>query len=472
MKHSIKVIQGLSLLFLCWIILYSCQKEIKNEPVAREEISSSSPRTHGHLQQTNTFSSEVVKRWLQVQVSMLFNPASKTPAVPLYGLNVNRWMAYCGVALYESVVGGMPAYQSLNGQLNQMPEMPKTEPGKAYHWPTCANTALAEVTRKLFGLHYNSVTGDALEQELNTLYQSEIDNPATFERSVNFGKAVAKKIVEWAATDRPWLTWPAYQFPTYQLGDWRVATPPANGVAYWGFTRTIVPGSIDNVASPKMQYSESLSSQYYMNMKEVYDVSNSLTFPQRLQAWYYDDPASLLPTGASYYGVLKQVIEQLKPALDIAALTYAKAGMSLMDATIGSFKAKFTYLTERPFQFIQRVINPAWVSLIPTPGHPDHPSNHAVFSSSFAHALTTIYGDNVVFSNNIYEGVMKDIGGGYGLQNLGTRHYSSFYDMMNDISYSRLYGGIHTRYACEEGMKQGRKTAENIDNIVTFHTGQ
>jgi hypothetical protein len=36
----------------------------------------------------------------------------------------------------------MPAYQSLYGQLTDMPVMPITEPGKAYHWPTSANAAL------------------------------------------------------------------------------------------------------------------------------------------------------------------------------------------------------------------------------------------------------------------------------------------------------------------------------------------
>lgn len=29
-------------------------------------------------------------------------------------------------------------------------------------------------------------------------------------------------------------------------------------------------------------------------------------------------------------------------------------------------------------------------------------------------------------------------------------------------------GGIHTRYTCEDGMKQRRKTAENIDQMIKF----
>ena len=473
-----KILNLLLLLASTSIFLVSCQKEINREPVASEELSGRTAN-RGHLKQTKTFSSDVVQQWLAVQTAMLYN------STPAYGLKANRWMAYCGVALYEAVVPGMPAYQSLSDQLNEMPEMPKTEPGQAYHWPTCANVALATITEKIFGANYNGSTGNKLRDDLNNAFQSEIGNDATFTRSVEFGKQVAQKIFDWSLTDNS--GWPAVPYTySYQVGLWWPANVPADQVAtigsslaYWGLTRTIVPGSINNTASPRPVYSEDPGSLYYQDMLEVYHVSKTLDMNQKIQAKYYNDPGPRYPAGAHYFPILKQVIEQLEPSLDIAALAYAKAGMSLMDASIGSFYAKFlktpavTNITERPNQFIKRVLGPAdlsaanWVPYIPTPGHPDFPSNHAVFSSSFAHALTTVLGDNVAFSNSAYAGIMEDLGGGQ-MVDLGTRHYTSFYDMMNDIAFSRLYGGIHTRYACEEGMKQGRKTATNIHNTVKF----
>lgn len=458
-------------LMILAILTISCQKEMVTEPTTDISTARKAQGSPGQLKQTKTYSSDVVQQWLAVQTAMLYNPAGKGAS---YGIGAGRFMAYSGVALYEAVVPGMPGYQSLSGQLNQMPEMPKTMPGYAYHWPTAANAALAQVSRRLFGVFYDASSGDQLENNLNMAYQAEISDPDVYQRSVAFGKEVANKVADWAASDRPWTSWTTWQFPAYAVGDWRVAAPPANGIAYWGETRNIVPGSITNVATPEMEYSEVIGSTYYSQMKEVYDVSKTLTLGQRLQAIYYDDPATLLPAGASYWGILKQVTQQINPPLDLAAHAYAKAGISLFDATIGSFKAKFTFLTERPVQYIRRVIEPSndpatwWNPLIPTPGHPDHPSNHAVFSGSFAYALTSIFGDNVPFTNSIYAGVMKDMGGGFGVRDLGTRSYTSFYDMMNDISYSRLYGGIHTRYSCEEGMKQGMKTATNIHNSVKF----
>src|ERR1700733_11625229 len=143
-----KIVYAMVLVVTASVFNFSCRKQ-------------SNPETNGH-QLTKTYSSDVVKKWLAVQLPLLYSPAVS------YGVNAGRYMAYCGVAAYEAVVPGMPDYQSLYGQLNEMPQMPQTEPGKAYHWPTCANAALAEMTRKLFT--FNPATNDSvqkLEDELN-----------------------------------------------------------------------------------------------------------------------------------------------------------------------------------------------------------------------------------------------------------------------------------------------------------------
>src|SRR5688572_17975746 len=122
MKHSINLLTATFL--FCLLALISCQKDLKNEPIAREELQSSAANNNnGHLVQTKTFSSEVAQKWQDMQLRILRLPLGVNP----YGLNGVRNFAYCGIALYESVVQGMPAYQSLYGQLNGLPEMPDTE---------------------------------------------------------------------------------------------------------------------------------------------------------------------------------------------------------------------------------------------------------------------------------------------------------------------------------------------------------
>lgn len=454
-------------LLLAWISIIgiSCQKKWL--------VPEKNNDTHGHLQQTKNYSADVVKKWLETQMSLLFSPPVS------YGVNAGRYMAYSGVALYEAVVPGMPSYKSLHGQLNEMPEMPKTEPGKAYHWPTCANAALAEITRQLFT--FTPATSSAvqnMEDQLNADYAKAINNAAIFERSKAFGKAVAQKIAQWAATDHPWSSWQPLVLTNHDPGKWwpennNPVMP--NGLAYWGDTRTMVPGSIDDVTSKPYTYNDvDKNSAYYKDFQEVYDISKNLTYEQKHLAKYYDDPlVNGYPGGASYVAVFKQIIEQLDPALDITAYAFAKTGMSLFDATIGSMKAKFFFMQERPFQFIRRVIEPSndpntwWKPLIPTPPYSDFPANHATFAGSFAHALTTIFGDHVHFTNATYEGIQAIIDGN--TVDLGSYSYKSFYSLANDIAISRVYGGIHTRHAVEEGVKQGIKTAQNVDRKVKFH---
>src|SRR5436190_19768753 len=114
---------------LSLIMLFSCQKNGEKQAIQEELPSANKNNEHGHLQQTNTFSSDVVIRWLNMQLDMLRVPL----AAGTGSQAANRAMAYCGIATYESVVPGMPAYQSLGGQLNSFPSMPSTELGKAYH---------------------------------------------------------------------------------------------------------------------------------------------------------------------------------------------------------------------------------------------------------------------------------------------------------------------------------------------------
>jgi hypothetical protein len=127
------------------IFFYSCQKEI-DEPGRRSNVrSEKNGSDHGHISQTKTFSSEVAQKWQNLQMRFL-----RISGANIFGMNGNRYFAYLGIGLYEAIVPGMPSYQSLHGQLTDMPVMPKTEPGKSYYWPAAANAVLADLTRKFY----------------------------------------------------------------------------------------------------------------------------------------------------------------------------------------------------------------------------------------------------------------------------------------------------------------------------------
>lgn len=124
-------------------IFSACQKKI-DQPSKHEEIAANSS-IQGHLKQTKDYSSKDVLKWMDMQLRLF-----RTNATPIGGLPPQRYYAYSAIALYESVVPGMPAYQTLSRQLTDMPAMPQTIPGFAYHWPTCANATLAAMSRNFF----------------------------------------------------------------------------------------------------------------------------------------------------------------------------------------------------------------------------------------------------------------------------------------------------------------------------------
>ena len=436
------------------IIFSACQKEATG-PFNQEEIATAANNnTHGHLNQTKTFSSEVVFKWIDLNRRILLTTTRTAP-----GIRVNREFAYTGIALYESVVPGMPAYESLSSQLNQMPQMPSTQPGLAYHWAACANAALAAMNRFFFPTTSagNKASMDSLETALNTEFMNEGD-AAEIQRSIQFGKAVAQKVIEWSGTDGADHAFDPYT-PPVGSGLW-VPTPSAFQAAagpYWGNNRTVVAGSISGaLPSSPIPYSEDPSSDFFKMEKEVYDASQSLTAEQTAIGLFWLDAG--IGAGGHWLYILKQVLLSNESKLDIAALAYAKGGIYINDATISSFKTKYIYNVERPITYIRNVMgHTTWNALFATPAHPDYSSAHTVQSAAIADAFTSIFGNNYQFTDHQFDNI-----------SMASRSYSSFNAVVSEVAEARVYAGIHTRMACEAGITEGEKVAQNIDSKLRF----
>ena len=437
------------------LLLFSaCQKKIDSPVASQEGFATAANKTHGHLKQTKEFASDFVINWMDMQLRLF-----RTNATPIGGLPPQRYYGYSAIALYESVMPGMPAYQSLDGQLNDMPDMPLTLPGYAYHWPTCANAALAAMTRNFFPntSAANKTSIDSLENALNSSFQNDVTS-ATFQRSVDFGKAVAQLVFDWSQTDGIANANAPYTLQTGP-GLW-VPTPPANLAPfgpYWGKNRPLVDGSLTgSMPPPHPVYSPIPGSPYHQMVKEVYDISQTLTPEQTAIAVYYRDNPGF--GGGHYLSIFKQVIEKEKPQLDFTAIAFAKVGIGIIDAGIGCWKAKYTYNLERPITYIRNVLgHSTWNPLFITPNFPEYPSGHSTIAGAFAEILTGLFGDNYQLTNHSYD-----------FLGMAPRTYTSFNQMSEEIGDSRLYGGIHYRVACTEGNKQGRKIAQNVLRILKF----
>ena len=454
-----KTLSGICIAFMTILIIGSCQKQI-DQPYQQQPAQSSAANQneiHGHLKQTKEYSSEVALKWMDLQLRLIRTTAGMPPATN------SRLFGYSGVALYESVVPGMPAYQSLAGQLTAMPAMPQTIPGFAYHWGASANAALAFISKQFFPTRKGSV--DSLEDLLNTEYKTQAD-VTTVDRSIAFGIAVAQQIFDWSKTDGSATVWPAYTPPTGP-GLWVSTYPnfPAASTPYWGRNRLFDAGSLANsLPALPPPYSTDPNSAYYKSMQEVYDVSQNLTANQRAIGLYYRDNPGYV-SGGHYLSILYQLLEKEQRSLDFSAVAFAQSGIAIADALIGCFQWKYGDVnggtvtnTERPVTFIRNIMGKDWNTLFGyTPPHPDFPSAHSATAGAAEVVFTHLFGENYAFTNHTYDYL-----------NMPPQSYASFSDMAEQIGVSRLYAGIHTRHACEAARTEGQKIGQNILKDVKF----
>lgn len=438
-----------SWLLVCSLFIVSCKK-------SWEDIIGKDDKPYNHSQQTKTYSSEVLADWIKLDLQLLRTNAARINNFVM----MHKW-AYGGIALYEAVVPGMPAYQTLVGQLDEMPPMPEIEHGKAYHWPTCANTVLAAMTRNFY---IDSITQEgkdaikSLEDAFNSRYRYEVD-AGTFERSLAFGKEVAARVFKWSQTDGYLTKHPAYVIPIGP-GLWE-KTPPdllSPQRPYWGTNRPLMKGSIAASHIPALSpFSKDPSSEFYAMAKEVYNVSKTLTDDQKAQALFWRD----VPGGghAHWLSIFVQVLDREgnKTMLDKAAQVYAKMGIVQSDARISCWKAKYGYNVLRPITYINSVIDKDWKSFITTPNHPEYPSAHGSFSAPSASVLTMEFGDNYAFTDSSYNFI-----------SLPARNYHSFNQAALEAGESRVYGGLHYRASVAAGNKLGIAVAKYMYEHIKF----
>jgi len=443
--HSLILLASVSLLNI------SCKKALDQIGDILDDYNSNS----GHIKQTKTFSSDVVTKWLDMQLNLLRVPL----ATGATSAAAERAQGYSGVVAYEAVVPGMPSYQSLQGQLVDMPAMPATEPGKAYHWAASENAALAQINRKLFpgASADNKAAIDALENTLLEQYKTEVD-ASTIARSVAFGKAVADKIYEWASTEvtanncvyvdptpEELLANPALWVRTSP------AAPPVNPCAK--YTRLFVNGADEGTTlAPPPPYSTEPGSPFYEMVKDVYDKQNNATEDQKASAYYYRD-APGYPGGGAFVAIYSQLLAKAQPMLDVAALGYAKVGIAQHDATIVCFTQKYYWLLVRPVTYIKQYIDPAWGTYIPTPNHPEFPSGHATINSAVTTMYADVFGENFGITLHTYD---------YLTPALPARSFTSFEQMSKEMADSRVFGGLHYQATCEKSRVQGKKVATNV----------
>jgi PAP2 superfamily len=249
------------------------------------------------------------------------------------------------------------------------------------------------------------------------------------------GKSVAAKFVARARGDRAGAAvgnaavWAQQEADCVARGEvpWISQEAPKRPgmLVLFGRVRTFLFDSLTLVTVVRPPAPPSTSSaQFKTELEEVYQFSKNLTREQlRIAHFWADGISTYTPPGHWNYIAANDFVQQnfseARWARNMALLN-----MSLMDAAIACWDAKYTYYSPRPSQMDNRI-----KSVTGLPNFPSYTSGHSTFSGAAATVLSYVVPAKA----------------------------QQYNDMAKEASLSRLYGAIHYRSDCDMGLETGNK---------------
>ncbi|WP_394367021.1 vanadium-dependent haloperoxidase [Costertonia aggregata] len=381
----------------------------------------------------------------------------------------SRIFAYPNIAAYEIVALHNSDYVSLAGQVNGLEPIPEPSPKDSINYQLAALIAHMDLSKKLI---FSEEKMDVLRDSLYTTWQNQ--NTSVFESSKTYGLQVAEHVAAWMNKDNyaQTRTMPKFTVDSDNPERWQ-PTPPAymDGIEpHWSKIRPFVIDSSEQFKPvPPPPFSMEEDSDFYKELKEVYDISNEITAKgddseeiKIAQFWDCNPYVSVtrghlmfatkkITPGAHWIGIAKIASKKTNADFDKTLYAYTKTSIAIADAFISCWDEKYRSNLIRPETLINEHIDDSWKPVLQTPPFPEYTSGHSVVSGAAAIALTDIFGDNFSFDD--------DTEVPYGLP---IRSFSSFNAAADEAAISRMYGGIHYRAAVEVGVEQGRKLGKFV----------
>ena len=375
----------------------------------------------------------------------------------------SRVYAYPNIAAYEIVALENDHYRSLQGQVSDLGSIPAPPEGEAVNYRLAALIAHMDLGRRLI------FSEDRVTTFRDSLYAVwEAQNPKELEASRQYGLEVAEFIAGWMDQDnyKQTRTMSKFTVDTEDPARWQ-PTPPSymEGIEpHWNKIRPFVIDSANQfIPTPPPPFSMEEGSDFYKEVKEVYDISNEITAKGDTseevaiaQFWDCNPYVSVtrghlmfatkkISPGAHWIGIAKIASRKTDSDFDRTAFAYTKTSIAIADAFISCWDEKYRSNLIRPETLINEYLDDSWKPVLQTPPFPEYTSGHSVVSGAAAVALTDIFGEGFAFDD--------DTEVKYGLP---VRSFTSFLQAADEAAISRMYGGIHYRMAVEVGVKQGR----------------
>jgi hypothetical protein len=431
----IKMKPPISALLLALII--SCKSQLPVEAVSNQEL------PH-----------QLVKKLTDIIVVDIFTP-------PV----ASRIYANTSLAMYEALRFEDSSAPSITAKLKGFDPMPLPIDKISYNFSIAAIQAFCETAKKVT---FSAPEITAYQDSMIKQYAGNMDQ-AIVDSSVAFGQRVADVVAKRLGKDHYKETrgMERFEVKTSDQTRWVPTAPDyADGLEpFWATMLTMGLDSSNQIEADDFPaYSEDKNSAFYKEMKEVYDISKSLTDEQIDIALFWDDNPFVskhkghvmfqdkkMTPGGHWMAIAAKACKINNADPVTSAKAYAYTAIGLYDGFISCWYVKYKTVRIRPQTAIQRLIDEQWISYIQTPPFPEYTSGHSTTSSSAAEMLTHVFGDNIAFTDS------SELE-----YNLPVRTFKSFRHAAEEASISRVYGSIHYRSGCENGNKQGKQVAAAI----------
>jgi hypothetical protein len=358
----------------------------------------------------------------------------------------SRNYMYANVAAYEVIAAGYPTqYNSFATQLRDLKPLPKPDPLKKINFEFASLLAFCNLGQAV------TFPEGSMKEYVDSLKKLATDHgmpSEVYDNSVAYADAVSKAIMEWSKGDNYARTRSAEKYTiTSEEGRW-IPTPPSYASAmepHWKEIRPLVMDSANQLMPPPPFHFDvkNMNSEYCKQVMESKEAIENLTPEQKHIADFWDDnPFKLNVIGHIMYATKKFSppghwmsivgIASKRANADFATTVYAyaKTSVALFDA------------------FIQ-----CWRPYLQTPPFPEYTCGHSTCSSAAAEALTSVYGDNLSYTDT--SELM------FGIK---SRSYKSFRAAADENNWARFYGGIHFHPTCIVSTEYGKKVGNLVVN--------
>jgi hypothetical protein len=360
-----------------------------NLTVSSQDLAGNSSTFTVTIQRDATGNSDVVLDWNATLLNAVYEDKTAPPIA-------SRNMAMVQAAVFDTVNSFNNTYKNYHFV------------GSAPVNASIEAAAASAAYRVLVNLYPNQKTffDDALTTSL-----AEIPDGTAEDTGVTFGQTVADDILSLRNNDGSANT--VIYTPGINPGEWQ-PTPPAFDPALlpqWG---EVTPFALTSGSQFRSDGPPALdSADYAMDFNQVKDLgslnSTTRTAEQTEIAKFWADGTGTFTPPGHWNQIAQNVAVQKGNSLLDNARLFALLNISLADAGIAAWDAKYQYDFWRPITAIQKadtdgnantIADANWQPLLTNPPFPEYVSGHSTFSGAAETILTSLLGDNVSFSGS------------------------------------------------------------------------